>query len=212
MTQQNPYQPYQQYQQSPQCQPYPLNYGYGQPKKRRWGLFGWVLFIFLAITLVMLLKNTHPAFQKIPLSDFYSELLAGNVAQVTIDGDDLTGEIVDRKTGAKTWFLAQVPTGTSSNWGYTQWLLANANGATVLVNNQSNLLMNILLPLVPWLLIFGFIWFFVFRQLRARSSGQVTMPAVPVGTAPFSAWVYPQQAGPTPAAPINSEATQTGRQ
>ena len=32
--------------------------------------------------------------------------------------------------------------------------------------NQSNLLMNILLPLVPWLLIFGFVWFFVFRQLR----------------------------------------------
>src|SRR5437667_470076 len=26
--------------------------------------------------------------------------------------------------------------------------------------------MNILLPLIPWLLIFGFIWFFVFRQLR----------------------------------------------
>jgi cell division protease FtsH len=40
-------------------------------------------------------------------------------------------------------------------------------GATkVEAKNQSNLLMNILLPLVPWLLIFGFIWFFVFRQLR----------------------------------------------
>jgi len=25
---------------------------------------------------------------------------------------------------------------------------------------------NILLPLVPWLLILAFIWFFVFRQLR----------------------------------------------
>src|SRR5437667_9776892 len=26
--------------------------------------------------------------------------------------------------------------------------------------------MNILLPLIPWLLIIGFIWFFIFRQLR----------------------------------------------
>ena len=43
----------------------------------------------------------------------------------------------------------------------------NKRGDTkVEAKNQSNLLMNILLPLVPWLLIFGFIWFFVFRQLR----------------------------------------------
>ena len=30
-------------------------------------------------------------------------------------------------------------------------------------------LLNIVLPLIPWLLIFGFIWFFVFRQLRKSS-------------------------------------------
>jgi hypothetical protein len=36
---------------------------------------------------------------------------------------------------------------------------------------QGTNLWQIVMPLVPWLLIFGFIWFFVFRQLRGRYYG-----------------------------------------
>jgi ATP-dependent Zn protease len=57
-----------------------------------------------------------------------------------------------------------------SNWDFVRWLLENSRGtATVEIRNANNVLVNILLPLIPWLLIFGFIWFFVFRQLRKTS-------------------------------------------
>jgi hypothetical protein len=102
-------------------------------------------------------------------------------------------------------FATELPAGTSGNWGFTQWLLENGQGAKITVNNQSNLIVNILLPLIPWLLIFFFIWFFVFRTLRRRTQLQQSAPppmmppAVP-GSAPFAAWVYPYQpAGQAPA-------------
>jgi cell division protease FtsH len=34
------------------------------------------------------------------------------------------------------------------------------------VENSGSILTNLIVPFIPWLLIFGFIWFFVFRQLR----------------------------------------------
>ena len=54
----------------------------------------------------------------------------------------------------------------TSNWDFTAWLLDHRGTADVKVDNNQNLLINMLLPMIPWLLIFGFIWFFVFRQLR----------------------------------------------
>ena len=39
----------------------------------------------------------------------------------------------------------------------------------------SNNLLSILLPVVPWLLIFSFIWYFAFRQIRAFPAGIVYM-------------------------------------
>jgi hypothetical protein len=57
--------------------------------------------------------------------------------------------------------------------------MEHRNGATLRLENNPNVLGNILLPVVPWLLIFLFIWFFIFRQLR-RQSPQPQPKAVPV--------------------------------
>jgi cell division protease FtsH len=144
------------------------------------GLFGWVLFIFLAIILIMLVQRGSPAYQTIPFSDFENMVASHTVESFTIDGDDVEGEV---KTGVvipgaqanQRWFKTEYPQGTFSNTNYLADLRRLAGSgdpkaaygdAKVDAKNQSNILMNILLPLVPWLLIFGFIWFFVFRQLR----------------------------------------------
>jgi cell division protease FtsH len=134
------------------------------------GLFGWVLFISLAIMLVMLLRSTTTTHQPIPISDFETLLSQNRIEEFTIDGNDIEGTVKDGVTipgaGSTKYFSTEYPEGTFSNGSYLVDLM-NKRGATkVEAKNQSNLLMNILLPLVPWLLIFGFIWFFVFRQLR----------------------------------------------
>jgi cell division protease FtsH len=135
------------------------------------GLFGWVLFISLAIMLVMLLRSTTAAHYPIPISDFENLYASGKIADFTIDGNDVEGEVKDGvqipgAQGNTKFFSTEYPEGTFSNGTYLVDLMNKRGDTKVEAKNQSSLLMNILLPLVPWLLIFGFIWFFVFRQLR----------------------------------------------
>jgi cell division protease FtsH len=136
------------------------------------GLLGWVLFIGLAIMLFMLINRNSKNYQSIPISVFEADLAHGDVKSLVIDGDNITGEFNSKLTvpGSSvqvTNFQVTYPTGTFSGGSNAlQHILDKSNGATVDARNDNNLLLNILLPLVPWLLIFGFIWFFVFRQLR----------------------------------------------
>jgi|SRR5579872_7040783 len=182
--------------------PYPLNYGMNpQPRKFSRGIMVWLFVTALAVALVFLLKQNAVPRQGISLSEFHSQLLAGNISEVNLDGDVITGEIKGQ-AGRTTAFQTQLPTGTVPNWGFTQWLLEHAGDANVTVNNSSSLVMNIVLPLVPWLIIFGVIWFFLFRKLKNQRTLQ---PQVPTG-APFAAWVYPYQPGTPQAAPTGADA------
>ena len=135
------------------------------------GLFGWVLFISLAIMLVMLLRSTSTQYTPIHTSDFENLYDAHKVEEFTIDGNDVKGEVKDgvQIPGAAAnnkYFSTEYPEGTFSTGTYLATLMSRRGETSVDAKNESGLLMNILLPLVPWLLIFGFIWFFVFRQLR----------------------------------------------
>jgi cell division protease FtsH len=134
------------------------------------GVFGWVLFVVLAIMLFMLLSQGRKNEQKVSISDFQTWLQAGKVKTVTIETDELHGEFTTEMPGTDgkpyRYFRTETPTGASNEWLFTQWLLEHRGAAGVDVVNGNNVLINLIVPLVPWLLIFGFIWFFVFRQLR----------------------------------------------
>jgi hypothetical protein len=65
-----------------------------------------------------------------------------------------------------------LPEGTTSGWQFTNWLLNNAGDAGVGVRREDDFLPKFVMPLVPWLLVFLFIWFFVFRQLRRSMATQ----------------------------------------
>jgi ATP-dependent Zn protease len=139
------------------------------PLRRTRSLFGWILFIGLAVMLFLLLQKGSGPSASIPLNDLVQELHTGNVRSVLIEGDRLVCQLRATKPNGVTTATrvsAALPAGTTGSWAFTQWLLENANGADVEAGNDQNLLLNLLVPLIPWLLIFGFIWFFVFRQLR----------------------------------------------
>jgi len=163
------------YQQPPimnYAQPYPA---FAPPPPRRFarGVFGWVLFIGMAVMLFVLLSKNNASGSDISLNELQDQFEKNNVAEVVIDADVLRGRLrapisIAANSVPVTRFSCSVPTGSSANWSYVQWVMAEAKGAgaTVRVENSSGLLMNVFLPLVPWILIFGFIWFFVLRQLR----------------------------------------------
>src|SRR5687767_5549750 len=56
------------------------------------GLFGWVLFIALAVMLFMLLNKGSTQYASIPLSEFTGRLQADRVKTLTIEGDKILGE------------------------------------------------------------------------------------------------------------------------
>src|SRR5687768_8690482 len=107
------------------------------------GLFGWVLFIALAVMLFMLLQKGTTQYAQIPLSEFTSRLEADKVAKLTIDSDKILGEFrgngeaIGDKTVGK--FQTALPAGASSTWEATQWILEHRGNAEVNVENSPNL-------------------------------------------------------------------------
>ncbi len=143
------------------------------------GLFGWVLFIGLAIMLFMLLKNKNNSAQQIPFSEFVKKLQADKIESLTVEQEEVTGKFVGDgemvgvgRTGGmpqKTQYFRTTVPPTPNIFEFTKYLIeiqGPSKTTRIEVEGGNSLLINILLPLVPWLLIFGFIWFFVFRQLR----------------------------------------------
>jgi len=142
------------------------------------GLFGWVLFIALAVLLFMLLNKTSNQYTQIPVSEFESRLVEDKVRKVVVQGDELTGEFrnaetIPSVTGNVTKYRVVYPSGTFANGGpQFRWIMDHKASAVVEAENNQNLLINILVPLIPWLLIFGFIWFLVTRSLRGACRAQ----------------------------------------
>ena len=157
------------------------------PHQRRW--LGWFLFLALVVFLFILLSRKGQLHYALPLSEFMTRMEAGEVVSVALGDNELTGRLSTPQTtrgGQTTYhFRTDLPPGLSSDWSFVQWLLEHRGRAEVSVSRTSGLVTNILVPLIPWLLIFGFIWFFVFRQLRrASQAGQV-----PPGFSDPSRWV-----------------------
>ena len=137
------------------------------------GLFGWILFIFLAVMLIMLFQHDRNRSSEIPLSSFIGALKDGHVQTLTIEGDEINGVLKGDKplplglNGAPvTNFRTSLPTGASQSFDLTKYILDNNNGAEIKVANSTNLLINLIVPFIPWLLLIGFFYFFIFRQLR----------------------------------------------
>src|SRR5687767_12193740 len=138
------------------------------------GLFGWFLFFALVITLFLLLNKGNAKYAQLTLGDVISQYQAGNAKAVVIQGDELKGEFFTETAFAGAsqpvkYFRAEVPPGSQGS--LVSYFLEHRQPRTdFAAENGQNVLVSILVPLIPWLLIFGFIWFFVFRQLRNSAS------------------------------------------
>jgi cell division protease FtsH len=146
------------------------------------GLFGWVLFISLAVMLFMLLNKQETRYTPISLGEFTRHLDNDRVRFVDIGNDQLYGEFMSPQAAGDRnvpvlEFRVPIPEGATKDWAFTQWLLNNRRGAGLGVRNDgSKVFKDILVPLIPWVLIFGFIWFFVFRQLRKNAEAKAGAP------------------------------------
>src|ERR1700692_4662602 len=83
------------------------------------GVFGWVLFVVLAIMLFMLLSQSKKNEKKVNLGDFTTYMKTGKVKSVTIEADELHGEFNQEMTdGDKSvkYFHTPIPAGVPNDW------------------------------------------------------------------------------------------------
>jgi ATP-dependent Zn protease len=141
------------------------------------GLFGWVLFILLAVMLFAMFQNKNRSMPMISLSQFDLLLRSSSIKSMVVGSDEVTGELTSATALPNgqniTTFRAVLPAGSNGSGNFIQYILENRGKADVSVDNNQNLLISVLVPVVPWILIFAFIWFFVFRRIRAAAHGQI---------------------------------------
>ena len=152
--------------------PRPGNANRGMPAGR--GLFAWVFLITIGAIFLYWMKVHPQEYRQIPLDQFMAMSKGNKVQSVTIENDEVMGQFVDpqsiRLSATKTdkilKFKADLPPGAASQWAFVQWLYDNHGNAVIEVENTNGIVMQFLVPLLPWLLIIGFAYFFLFRQLR----------------------------------------------
>src|SRR5438093_12474091 len=141
------------------------------------GIFGWALFIGLAVMLVVLLKTSAGGRADVAWSDFNEQLLSNNIKEMQLDADAIDGEFLSAPaaTGAVK-FHTVLPTGITTDFQFLSWLTQHRGTAKITATNNQNLILQVILPFIPWLLIFGFVWFFIFRKLRNSAARSQWFP------------------------------------
>src|SRR5437870_7764368 len=88
------------------------------------GIFGWALFIGLAVMLFVFLKNTQGGTYDVAWSDFQAQLLANNVKEIKLDTDEITGEFIAPPAFTNTLvkFKTVLPSGVSTQFEFLKWL------------------------------------------------------------------------------------------
>src|SRR5690349_103701 len=108
--------------------PFRMDYAWpGTPKPERRGrsIFGWVLFIGLAIMLFLLLRQQQVSTNDISLSEFKDDLVNGKVRRVIVESDQIDGDFNTANPNTGSRFRVQIPQNMGADWGFLQWLLDN---------------------------------------------------------------------------------------
>src|SRR5437763_12765561 len=106
--------------------PPPFRMDYASPMTTKYGrrfgrgIFGWVLFIGLAIMLFLLLRQQQTNTQDISLSEFKDSLLNGKVRMVVVENDQIVGEFNAANPNAPARFRVQLSQGMGASWGFIE--------------------------------------------------------------------------------------------
>ena len=141
------------------------------------GVFGWVLFIGSVILLFLYLNNQGHSVQDKDINYFYAKLDQDEIREIRIIGDDVISTLKTPEKGDAgkpniEKFRVTFPVSTTSQYDWQHNVLykgkdnAQRRMMTLDNENSNNLLLNILIPFVPWVIVFVIIWFIFIRQLR----------------------------------------------
>ncbi len=158
----------------PNQEPRP-NGGPPRPPRLTRGAFSWLLLVLLGITLLVMFNRGMAPGQKIPISEFWTQVRNGNVKEVTIREDSIIGEfekLPSHAQGDSKRFECTYLKAADKVEEIRKTIEADSPRPVTVKSEPSNsLLMNLLVTTLPWLVLFGVVWFLLFRQLRQTGGG-----------------------------------------
>ena len=144
-------------------------------------MLGWIAILSLAVLAFVLLHKDGSAPSEVSYSQFHAYLDQQKIKTMILkdDGtlvatlkDNIPNETVVNPANGPKQLITHVP-GTAMD-GYLWNLLAKQakdNGADFDSKTTGNVVVGILLTLLPYILIFLFVWFFFLRQMRSAGGG-----------------------------------------
>ncbi|MBN2448336.1 MAG: hypothetical protein JXO22_16535, partial [Phycisphaerae bacterium] len=146
------------------------------PVRMSRGVFSWIVVIGVALMLLLMLnRSMNPP--KITITQFEMHLLNGEVDTIVAKDRVVTGKFrTAPKDGDPEQLAFEVNFPVTDNFQeFLAWVKERTpKGKTppeISFEPDNNLLMSVLIGMLPWLLVFGVIWFFLLRQLRQSGGG-----------------------------------------
>jgi len=138
------------------------------------GVMSWVVFFGLAMMLVVLLSKSVNNPTKIDIVQFGRRLDAGEIRRIVIRDNSITGRF--KKTDAdaadaKYDFEVDYPPGSLTDDFVERIRQKMTAAGGILMYEGRSAFIDVVIMLLPWLLIFLFLWLVVFRQLRNAGGG-----------------------------------------
>jgi len=138
-------------------------------------LVSWLVLLGLAMLLVALLNSQFPAAREISISEFHALVNDKEVKKLRIKEDGvIEGEqkrIVESQPpgSPQTLFKVAYPREAMDSLFMKELVTSVREGGGDVKYERQNQFVLLLVSMLPWLLIFGFIWFFIFRQLKSAN-------------------------------------------
>ena len=143
------------------------------PLKFSRSLLGWVLAIGVATLLLTLVYQNLDKTPEIPASDFWQFVKNGDVVDITVRDQKIEGKLREgipgRDPNASNRF--SVAYNYASDQHFKERLDASPHAVVVTYKIGGEWWVDVLPQMLFWGLIFLFIWFFFFRQLRGAGGG-----------------------------------------
>ncbi len=135
----------------------------------------WLILLGVAMVLVGLLNDSLATPKEITMSEFWKMVETDQITKLVVRADEgvleglRKGPVEGQPAGAGLQFRMNYPRQAMDNEFFKD--LKKQLPGTEISYERPNQFLLALLSMLPWILIFGFIWFFIFRQLRNAGGG-----------------------------------------
>jgi cell division protease FtsH len=124
-------------------------------------LLVWALILVVVLYLVLPLYHQRPQREEISYSEFIDKARSGQVSQVTVSDESVSGTLKDGRT-----FRTYIPSGDSS---YIDTLQSHGVTITVEPRSRTSMWPNLLTTMLPFIVLVG-LWMLMLRQAQSGSN------------------------------------------